>query len=231
MLIPERNQANAEREIYLVEVTRCLSARLSPIEVYESVTELRDHIDAMAAAHEELGLDSETAMRLSLGKFGDPRSLGESLGQASGKTWSGRIRPDVPIFLPATVALTMLTTWVSAFVLLNLCDFLFLVSFHGMPMGVQRSGTISFVVADIVTLLAVFVPHKRSFAFAGWLTGAFNVFMGLTLYQTYLNLGRSQEFVLIAATLTVSVYAIGFVASRAQSYFKGRFPSNGVPAL
>ncbi len=130
MLIPERNQANAEREIYLVEVTRCLAARLSPLEVYEAVTELRDPIDAMAAAHEELGLDAESAIRLSLKKFGEPKRLGESLGQASGRR--GRRRPST---LPATFGLTLLTTWVSMFRCLLPCDFLFLVSFHGEPDG------------------------------------------------------------------------------------------------
>ena len=61
----ELNEASSARETYLIEVTLSLSHRLAPPEILESIQELRVHIDAMAAAHEELGVEADAAMRLS----------------------------------------------------------------------------------------------------------------------------------------------------------------------
>ncbi len=63
------------REIYLSEVSRNLQHRLGPLELYESIQEMRIHIDAIAAAHMELGMPPNEAMNKALKKFGESGHL------------------------------------------------------------------------------------------------------------------------------------------------------------
>ncbi len=75
----EPNHPIALREIYLAEVSRQLQNRLSSVEVYDSVLEMRAHIDAMSDAYEELGMEPTEAMRLAVARFGSAKSVTSDL--------------------------------------------------------------------------------------------------------------------------------------------------------
>ncbi len=79
----EQRRAVELRETYLAEVEQSLRRRLAPLETYETIEELRVHLSAMTAAHEELGMTSEAAMAASLGKFGPAKEIGGSLSLAA----------------------------------------------------------------------------------------------------------------------------------------------------
>ena len=54
--------------------------------------ELRQHLDALAAAHEELGATPEEAKAAALRQFGDPAKIGRRLFQE----WEATCRPPLP---------------------------------------------------------------------------------------------------------------------------------------
>lgn len=70
MIHPEHQQAAELRETYLAEVARRLDSTMTPLESRDSLSEFREHIDAMAAAYQELGMNPVEAMRAALERFG-----------------------------------------------------------------------------------------------------------------------------------------------------------------
>ena len=68
-------EANRVREEYLHRVGQDLATRLSPLETYESVEEMRSHINAMASAYEEVGIEPVAAMHAALQKFGNSETV------------------------------------------------------------------------------------------------------------------------------------------------------------
>jgi hypothetical protein len=79
----DRQYADASREAYVAEVTRSLALRLSPLELYEAQTEIRNHLVASAAAYEEIGLDAGPAMSAAIEKFGNPANLRRELAASA----------------------------------------------------------------------------------------------------------------------------------------------------
>lgn len=79
--------------------------RLPAQERAELHTEVRQHLDALAAAHEELGSPPDEAWRLALAQFGDPTRIGRRLRREAmalprdpnrwdaNPRWRGRGRP------------------------------------------------------------------------------------------------------------------------------------------
>jgi len=61
---------------------------LSALERHETIVEMRAHLVALAAAHEELGLSPIDAMVTAIAGFGDARSIGKEIRQASGSVES-----------------------------------------------------------------------------------------------------------------------------------------------
>ncbi len=78
-------EAEAAREAYLVQVSKQLSTRLSPLEMYETVEEMRAHVNAMALAYQEVGLSPIDAMKAALAKFGAADSVGAGADTSTGK--------------------------------------------------------------------------------------------------------------------------------------------------
>ena len=70
-----KNIGASIREAYLADVTERLHAEMSPLELYESVQEMRTHLDCMASAYEELGLEPKTAMEQAVSQFGQPEQV------------------------------------------------------------------------------------------------------------------------------------------------------------
>ena len=79
----DRQYADASREAYVAEVTRSLAMRLSPLELYEAQTEIRNHRVASAAAYEEIGLEAIPAMSAAIEKFGNPANLRRELAASA----------------------------------------------------------------------------------------------------------------------------------------------------
>jgi len=76
------NTASADRETYLAEVTKGLHNRLSPIETYHQIDEIRQHLKALASAYEEMGWAPADAMRDALLKFGNASEIAKGILEA-----------------------------------------------------------------------------------------------------------------------------------------------------
>ena len=72
------------REAYLAEVSRLLYNRVSAVEAFETVREMRQHLDASASAHVEVGVESRVAMRAAIESFGSARSIARGIARSNG---------------------------------------------------------------------------------------------------------------------------------------------------
>jgi len=72
------------REEFLDTCAREMKS-ISALERYETIAEMRAHLVALAAAHEELGLTPTDAMATAIAGFGDARLIGKKIQQESGK--------------------------------------------------------------------------------------------------------------------------------------------------
>ena len=81
MNIEHRPQLRSDglREAYLSDVSREVQGSLTPLEAFESVQEMREHLNAMAAAYVDLGTEPCAAMLAAIDKFGPARRLGKVL--------------------------------------------------------------------------------------------------------------------------------------------------------
>jgi len=98
-------EVGAQREIYLEEVSRTLRDQLLPLEAYETIQEMREHLDAMAAAYQELGLEPADAMKAAIQKFGESRKVAEQLGAVSGRMGVREWATGVAFSMLSTAAL------------------------------------------------------------------------------------------------------------------------------
>jgi hypothetical protein len=79
-------------EAYLTRVVERLPRQMSPAARAAERQELAAHLDALVAAHLELGRDEETAVLSALQEFGDAKQLGRQLARSIKR---GK-RPNVP---------------------------------------------------------------------------------------------------------------------------------------
>jgi len=75
--------AKVARENYLAEVSDELRKSLSPVEVYDSIEEMRLHLNSMASAYVELGSQPELAMESAIQKFGEPTTISQQYASES----------------------------------------------------------------------------------------------------------------------------------------------------
>jgi len=96
-------------EKYLDEVTR----PVAPAQRAEWQEEAQQHLDALVAAHEELGLSREEAVEAAIGSFGEAKQIGKSIErESSGSTFrqavgKGILRFALPVlacFFPMACA-------------------------------------------------------------------------------------------------------------------------------
>jgi hypothetical protein len=73
---------DARVEAYLDRVLERLPRGMSPTARHGERVELASHLDALVAAHVELGADEDTAVQAALHEFGDARQLGRRLSRA-----------------------------------------------------------------------------------------------------------------------------------------------------
>ncbi|MDR3689601.1 MAG: hypothetical protein P4L46_09510 [Fimbriimonas sp.] len=104
-------QAKALREVYLAEVSQQLQGRLSPLDTYEALQEMRLHIDLMAATAQGQGLAAADAMERALADFGAPSDVSKPVQGSGGRRGA----------LPLTISLLVS----SLFGALIMCNALF----------------------------------------------------------------------------------------------------------
>ena len=68
------------REEYIDEITRGLRGKETALEVYEQGEELRAHLNALAEAHIEMGVEPAVAMKVAIESFGEAKVISEGLG-------------------------------------------------------------------------------------------------------------------------------------------------------
>ena len=223
MLIPDRIQAIEQREIYLSEVSRKIEKSMSPLEVYESVEELRSHITAMAAAHEELGMDSLDAMRVSLEKFGPAGGLGLSI--------AGVVN-ELPIGLgvivknvAASMLFTLMAGAATAFFLLEI---IILVAVRWMgcePIPEAFAFLGAFLISGIASPFAWAMDRVKCVAFGLLAASATLVYVGIEIVRSNESAASMKQSLAICFLLCGGMFVFGVAVSAHARYFKAMFPS------
>jgi len=139
------------REQFLETCAREMKG-LSALEFYETTAEIRAHLTALAAAHEELGLTPVEAITTAIKNFGDPRSIGKEIQKA--------IEPAVSR-LPLIVAIGSGAIICSAF--MTAADWMLCVS--GLVAPPSSGSPLAGAVIGIVLGLSLFL-HRRTTAIA-----------------------------------------------------------------
>lgn len=217
MMSSNPNHPEELRERYLADVTQQLRSRQSALETYETTNELRDHINAMAAAYAEVGMDAESAMVAALEKFGAPAQIGTSLAVASSdQNHLNRTTRGISIpfgFLVTTVA--SIATGALLVGALNL-EGLWMHGWRTMPIDLIIE--IGAAAGVIVSPFAWWFRKLKPVMFAMCLTCVANVMLAWTLYSTYASLGRFADLVYVALDLSVLFFILGVVASAATRW-------------
>lgn len=204
----ETRQAEAQREEYLANVTRMLRSRMSPLESYESVEELRAHITAMAAAYQEMGLEPHQAMELALQRFGSADTIGKGLATASST-------PAKPRFaMPLAVPIVLVASTLLGGFLMKAVDLSFMAIFPTTsPTPPEVDLAISFFVCLVVAPVG-WLMRKRPALHCGLLgLLVMNGALFLTLYRTYMSLHRDAALLFLVVSLSVAIFTLCTFAS------------------
>jgi hypothetical protein len=97
-------------EVYLGEVSDRLPHGMTPVCRLEQRAELRDHLEALVDAHQELGADEDRAVLAALKQFGSAEELGHRLSQEWKR--SAHVRASAgELVTAAGVCLGMMSVW------------------------------------------------------------------------------------------------------------------------
>ena len=196
--------ADAIRETYLSDLSIRLRGRLSPLEIFESTQEMRSHIDAMAAAHEELGLDPVDAMKTSLEKFGEAQQVGQQFNTVGSK-W-GEIR------IPIAFVQTFLIGFLLGSLAMLFVDDWFVVTHQFQAGGIRLDIEIGGCFGAIASIFgSIFRKYPIRYGLSVCIL--VNFFIGLTLYQTYVAIGRVEVFFECAIWMTLCSFALGSITA------------------
>ena len=108
--------------------------------------ELRQHLEVLAAAHEELGSSHEEAFDLALRQFGDPAKIGRKLW------WEWLLGTKPPVNPECQAALHMLAVYVS-FELVVTLPTLFEPALKPAPLGQMVPYSLGMMILRLTTLL------------------------------------------------------------------------------
>jgi hypothetical protein len=190
------------REAYLAEVSFELRNRLSPLEAYETIEEMRAHLTMLAAAYEEVGCDAAEAMVQATLKFGKPKVVAASHGENShGQNLKRMSREEAPALIGAALgSLTLLS------VDLFLC--------------LLRSQWNLLLTPDIVIggvaglMLGLLARYQRP---NPYYFGLFSVLvvdaLGLMLYSSYAATGRFFELGVMYFVFTLGSFITGWTSA------------------
>jgi len=211
MDISKNQPPMAIREAYLEEVSATLRLRLTPLEVFESISEMRAHIDAMAAAYEELGMESEAAMAAALDKFGSSAHIGSVIAEISSKPF---VDADAAAFIA-----TLASGSVFGMSLMVLTDYGFAALNHPsaniITLDLQIGGGIGATIA-----MVAWKTRLSPAAFGAFLAIGLNIFLWFTLYQTYIMLGKPWCNLQLELLLTPAIFILGSACVRFAQIFR-----------
>jgi len=214
-MIPEPRPVGpaVAREQYLSQVATKLGSRMSPFEVFETVSEIRAHIDAMAAAYEELGIPPDEAMQAALAKFGSPKTVGKSLAKAVGiESVDGS---------PAALLLTLAGTFTLGGLSLLMCDSINLAPTQAPMVHVDFAAGGS---AGILIGLLAWQSRQKPVRFAATICGLTAVLLGILFVPNYYGGFRSPTAYLIVVELLFGAYITSVHGVNLARYLRKRFP-------
>jgi hypothetical protein len=221
MLNHESNQAKLTREAFLDDVAFRLRRRLSPLDVYDSIEEMRSHIDAISAAYQELGLPANEAMDAAVAKFGSAEKIGKSI--------AGSSKPVISFAKLAPIAITMSTTAVVGGVLMVLIDY-FLVTFNDFWPAFGLDLAVGGTFGAVVALIGFFVKWKPA-TFGAALMVGIDLLLCFTLLQTYSALGKGSMNLQILMLMSPSVFVIGFASVQVRRMLQQRLLGQAAPEI
>jgi len=203
-------KASEAREAYLLKVTRRLQTRLSPLAAYEEVGELREHLDAMAAAYEELGMAPETAMCSAIAKFGPAEKIGGELAKVGSAPQPG-IAMRATLFLGLFAGQTLF-----AAALIAVFDTIHTATFGGAA-TFDVECVIGAVIALVVSTVSWNCPRLRPLT-AGflWVGVHLTVMTYIYWWMVSVGLGSHVPFLVVAHSIMI------FLLGSAGSFLAGR---------
>lgn len=80
------NKSELLREAYIDEIVRGLRGKETALQVYEQSEELREHLNALAEAHIEMGVEPSSAMEVAIESFGEAKVIAAGLGTSTEST-------------------------------------------------------------------------------------------------------------------------------------------------
>jgi hypothetical protein len=216
MLKATDNQAMVLREEYLAEVTKRLSGRLSALEAFESIQEMRGHIDAMAAAYEELGLEPCGAMKAAIEKFGKAGHIGSAVAQTT---------PNVgPIGFVVGISIALITESVIGAALMLIID-LWFATHQGMNYDWGIDMAVGAGAGAVVALFGWFW-RLRPIYFASVVCCSASTFLWFTLCQTFMVAGRPDLGIQTGVLLTAGLFLLAISSVRVSRYLKENLKVN-----
>lgn len=219
------NRPSELREAYLAEVTRRLQNRLAPWEAFDTATELRDHINAMAAAYVEVGMDAESAMVAALEKFGVSSEIGASLAETNR---TGMRFLTLSLGIGFTICVTSIVNFVNCHLQLALVTSLY----TGIAAAGRDTGMVILGGALLATLSTPFAWRllQRNPIHCAKRT---TLVLGLAWFVcVYLPSGMFRGHMLCAPIMASSLsyfFVSGYIASWSAHLFCARFSHSRLP--
>lgn len=208
------------REAFLADVSQQLQNWLSPLEVYESVQEMRTHIDSLAAAYHELGMRPLEAMDMALRKFGVPQEITSNLS----------LTTPIPstITIPVSAVLSLSFSTILGILLFELSEAWFAITAHYSTIGLRMDLEIGGCAGLFVGLLALKFS-KRPNLLGILVSGSLNIFLATNLYPTYMGLGQFAILRDTVILMTLGSYVLTAAsASLSQRLTSGRRPTKSM---
>jgi len=193
------------REAYLDEVSTRMRGRLSSLELFETIREMREHIDATAAAYEEVGLDPASAMSAALEKFGDSKRIGEEVATAAAP------RPNTGLafaFLRSLMGSACLGA-----VLLSTVDLMVVCLNPRVNGGYNVDSAVGGVCGLVVGLVAWLAPFRPK-PYAITLCVMLNALLAYTLYPFYFGTAQAMIAVELGIGLTLALFCLGYTSAK-----------------
>jgi len=192
------SEAGLQREVYLDEIARTLRRRISPLEAYETVQEMREHLDAMSAAYQEVGLEPVEAMKAAIQKFGASETLGTALVQPETKR---SFRPRVFALFVNLLAEASLGS-----VVMIGADVMITRGRPGMDAIIGMDVLMGAVLGSTVALIGWFVSLSPR-QYAARVMAAVTLLLAFTVCRRFVQYGHP----VVALSVMVAMNAIAFV--------------------
>lgn len=219
------NQPSEPREVYLAEVSQQLHGRLSPLAAFETTNELREHINAMADAYIELGMDPEIAMASALERFGPSGKVGSSVAREAPAS-----RPKLVLQVQLPISLLLLTFVVAMVASLGVVVSLYF-AFAFLPVHSPSGGTyftVALAVSLVISPIVWFFWRLRPSTLGLVLAVCYNVAFWSWIHFGNTMSGEPGRKVYWWLTNTILVFVVGWAVSMFARFLRTRFPDADV---